>query len=55
VDGAGSKASFNLVARAEGSGIADGVTVFQGDAVTATKQQGRVKALGFLLNELQAV
>ena len=54
-DGTVGKAGFDLVARVEGGGIADGVAIFESDAVASAKQQGGIEVLGFLLNELQTV
>jgi hypothetical protein len=47
VDGAVGEAGLDFVARVEDGGIADGVAVFEGDAVTAFEQQGRIEVPGF--------
>ena len=55
LDSAVGEAGFNLIAGAERGGIAESMAVLEGDAESATEQEGRVEALGFFLDELQAV
>ena len=55
MDGAVSEAGLDVVACLKLLGIANGLAILKGDAVAAAEQEGRVKTLGFLLDELKAV
>lgn len=55
VDGAVGEAGLDLVARLQGIGIADNLALFHRHAIATFEQQGRVEALGLLLDELQTV